>query len=237
MKKVIIFAILSFIFTTGFGQRYLLYDNVENEWAKRNTNYGPNKKHYFYPYLKAGQTIGASADSLPAKYWGSGSFGIGIRYKNKLTSWWSHGLDLSYNYQTYSIAQNNEKMLIDNIQYEKEKLNLHQIFGNYYWRFRMGRAGNYLGKFFDVGGYGAWNIGKNHVIKADEGIVNAKKQKTKFKNVDYLEDIEYGIIARIGFPRVAFYGQYRLSTLLKDMPDNSDKLPNIVVGIELSLNR
>jgi hypothetical protein len=213
-----------------------MFENVESEWNKRNTNYGPNKKHYIYPYIKAGQVLGTSADSLPTKYWGSGNLGFGFRYKNKLTSWWSHGLDLNYNYQSFSIAQKDEKMLIDNNQYEKERLNLHQIAGSYYWRFQIGRAGNYLGKYLDIGGYGAWNMGKNHVIKSDNNIPGASKQKTKLKNVNYLEDIEYGVLARFGFPRVAFFGQYRLSTLLKNVPEDSEMLPNISVGLEINLN-
>jgi hypothetical protein len=237
MKKIIILSVLLSIASAVHSQRYLLYENVENQWAERNTNYGPNKKHYFYPYLKVGQIVGSTADSLPIKSWGSANWGIGLRYKHKLTSWWSHGLDMSYNYQSFSIAQKDEKMLIDNNEYKKERLNLHQISGNYYWRFRIGRAGNYLGKYLDLGGYGALNIGKNHIIKDDENILNAQKQKVKLKNVNYLEDIEYGVLARFGFPRVAFFGKYRLSTLLKNMPENSDKLPNITVGLEIRLNR
>lgn len=237
MNKIIIFSILLLSITNVFGQKYLLFENVESEWNKRNTNYGPNKKHYIYPWIKAGQILGASADSLPIKYWGSGSFGIGLRYKYKLTSWWSNGFDLGYNYQSISIAQKDEKMLIDNNQYEKERLNIHQITGSYYWRFRIGRAGNYLGKYFDIGGYGAWNFSKNHIIKTNDNIPNAEKQKTKLKNVSYIENIEYGVVARIGLPRVAFFGQYRLSNLLKDVPENSKTIPNITIGLEIKLNR
>ncbi len=236
MKKLIILSLLFLAISTGFSQRYILFENVNSEWAERNTNFGPNKKHFVHTWIKAGQILGPSADSLPTKYWGSGNLAFGLRYKHKLTSWWSHGLDVGYNYQSFSIAQKDEKLLIDNNQYEKERLNFHQITGDYYWRFRLGRAGNYLGKFLDIGGYGAWNMGKNHVIKADEGIPDAKKQKTKLKNVNYLEDIEYGVITRVGFNRFVLFGKYRLSKLLKDIPENSDKLPAITVGLEIRLN-
>jgi hypothetical protein len=237
MKRITILSLLLLIASVSYSQRYLLYENVEREWDERNTNYGPNKKHYIYPYMKGGQILGVSSDSLPVNYWGSGNIGLGLRYKHKLTSWWSHGLDISYNYQSFNIAQKDEKVFIDSDKHKKERLNIHQIAGNYFWRFRLGRAGNTLGKYFDIGGYGAWNFSKNHVIKENENLSNSKKQKVKLKNVDYLEDIEYGVIARIGFPRVALFGQYRLSDMLKNVPENSDKLPAITVGVEINLNR
>lgn len=228
IKKIIIILLLATFASHAFSQRFLLFENVDQELEERSTNYGPNKRHFVYPYLMGGQILGTSSDSLPVNYLQSGSFGMGLKYKHKLTSWWSHGLDLAYHYQHFGIAQESTKKFPDTEEYKKEKLAQHQLAGTYFWRFKLGRAGNYLGKYLDLGGYGAWSFTNNHIYKTD-------KIKVKNKQPDYMEEFEYGVMARIGVPRVSLYGKYRLSSLIKDQNNKSWELPAFTIGLELNL--
>ncbi len=237
IKKITIIIILITVATQAFPQRYLLFENVDKELEERNTNYGPNKRHFIYPYLMGGQILGNSNDSLPVNYLQSGSFGVGFKYKHKLTSWWSHGVELAYHYQDFGIAQKEIKSFPDTLEYKKEKLKQHQLAGTYFWRFRLGRAGNYLGKYLDIGAFGAWTFAGNHMYITDENVQNGKEMKVKVKQPDYMEPIEYGVMARIGVPRVSLYGKYRLSTLIKDQNGKSWELPAVTVGMELNLTK
>lgn len=216
-------------------QRVRIFENVEQDLAKRNTKFGPNKQHYTHLFLFAGQALGASSDSLPINYVGSGSFGVGFRYKHKLARWWAHGFDLAYNYQSYRIKQSDEKGFINDEKYEKEILNMQQVQTSYFWRITIGRTGNYLGKYVDFGVFGAWAFANTHkwVQKNDE--YNAKRMVVKTKGVDYIESVEYGALARIGFNKVAFFGKYRLSEVLKPQGDNQPKLPPLIIGFELKI--
>lgn len=234
-RKTICILVALFVWTSLDAQRVRLYEDVAHELAIRNTSFGPNKTHYTHLFLFAGQTFGASSDSLPINYFGSESFGLGFRYKNKIVGWWAHGLELGYNYQSYSIKQSDEKSFIDAEKYKKERLNLHQLQSAYFWRFRIGRAGNYLGRYVDLGVYGAWTFANTHKWVQTSDVSDAKRMVSKRKGVSYLESTEYGALGRIGFNKVAFFGKYRLSELLKPEDDNQPKLPPLTIGLELKI--
>lgn len=234
-KILLISAILLLSSITIKAQRTLLFEDVDKELATRSTNYGPNKTHYVHLYLLGGQILGETADSLPINFLGSNNYGVGVRYKNKITKWWSHGLELAYNYQIFNIAQKNNKSFRGNKQYEKERLNQHQLNPAYYWRFKIGRAGNYLGNYFDIGAYGSWTFANSHVWKTKENVADAKLAKIKYKQVNYLNPLEYGAIVRIGFNKIAITGKYRLTDIIKEQPNSTPTLPRLTIGVDIKI--
>lgn len=235
IRKVIVVSAILFASELLTAQRVLISEDVAHERAIRNTQFGPNKKHYTHFTIFAGQILGASSDSLPAQYFGSGSFGFGFRYKNKITKWWAHGIDLAYNYQSFRIKQNDEKSFRTSEKYKKEAVNQHQLQSAYFWRFRIGQAGNYVGNYIDVGGFGSWTFANNHKWVQQKDTPNVKRIVTNNRQVNYLESIEYGVIGRVGFNKFSIYGKYRLSEIVKSQSSVQPKLPAIVVGMEIKI--
>ncbi|MEX2380146.1 MAG: hypothetical protein WD530_05350, partial [Vicingaceae bacterium] len=64
----------------------------------------------------------------------------------------------------------------------------------------------------------------------------AGKTKSVNTQLEYTEDFSYGLLARIGYNRVVFYGRYRWSNLFTEKSGFPD-LPNYEVGVKFGLHQ
>ena len=53
------------------------------------------------------------------------------------------------------------------------------------------------------------------------------------RKLNYLNELNYGVRARIGFSYWSIYGQYRMSNLLKENRGFGE-LPRLTIGIEVN---
>lgn len=231
MRRLFIFIFLSVSFV-AVSQEILLEQNVKGDTIK--PTHGQNLKHFSYGYAGISFPVFTNEDAVYTKFGVSTAYDFGIRYKRKLTNTFAFGLDWGMSFADYHIKQGEGKMVPDTIINDKEKYLLNTMNGSVYFRFNVGRRGNYLGNYLDLGAYGGWNITKKHKTvnetEADE------KVKVVTSRLKYFENFQYGILARIGIGRYALTARYRLSDLM--VPESSiPELPFLMIGAEIGLFR
>ena len=125
--------------------------------------FGPNLPHYFHVYSGIGFNIGpGEGDSLEVLPGWSYRATIGMRYKRKITSWYSLGLDLAYANSRYRLAQDSSKNLPSRNLHEREVLVNNSIDGEVFQRINYTKRGNIIGNYVDMGVYGSYGFAFRH---------------------------------------------------------------------------
>jgi len=228
-----IFTIILFLLSiSAFSQDILLQQNVKADSVR--PTFGPNLKNYVHGYIGIGFPFSTNSESGYTKPIASANLDLGVRYKRKFTNYLAMGLDLGISSTSYKIKQNDAKTVPDNIINDKEKIQVNAVASSVWLRINVGRRGNYIGNFLDLGAYGGWNFQKKH--KTTNTNDNGEKVKVQTSKLRYVEDFSYGVLTRIGVGRYALTARYRISDLFKSsygMPE----LPRMIVGIEVGLFR
>jgi Outer membrane protein beta-barrel domain len=214
----------------AYSQDVLLEQNVDNLEAK--PLYGPNLRHYVHGYIGLGFPVATSSDQNFIKPVASADFNFGLRYKRRFTNFLAMGFDLGVTSTAYKIKQEDSKKVPDAQVNDKEKIQVNALMGDVWFRINVGRRGNYIGNYLDIGAYGGWNFMKKH--KTINTNADDEKVKVSTTRLSYVEDISYGFMARMGTNRYALTARYRSSDIFVtgyDLPE----LPRLVIGVELGL--
>jgi len=199
---------------------------------------GPNRRHYVYPFITAGFIAQPGFDGAKVKMGHLGQWGVGFRYKYKLSRTFALGFDLSYSVSDYELKKDASKAVPDTILYDEQRL----IFNNFelgvYFRINFGRRGNILGKYLDLGAYAdavARHTYFTRLTLPENGsALGGSVVKSRSTESNYYQKLNYGIQARIGVNRWAIYGQYRLSDMFYSSY-NFQELPRLTLGLQLVL--
>jgi hypothetical protein len=221
--------------TSGFSraQQVLLSRNLEEGYKKE--IYGQNLQNFVHLYgglgFIVGPTEGKGADLV---YGISMNPEIGGRYKLRITRNYSMGLNLSYNLYSYKINQKDGKFLPDTIMHKAERFLFSNLSLGYFNRFNIGRTGNFIGKFIDIGVYCEWVHFSDHYFK--DKLENGNVTRTHVSGLDYVQKIQYGVFANFGLTRYSIIVKYRLSNLFKSSYDYPE-LPRFTVGFLVGLHK
>lgn len=229
MRKIatLIFVVFSMV---SFSQEVLLSEDVKSDTIRPTK--GPNLKNYTHLFVGIGfpfVTNESVSYTIPGL---SCSYDFGIRYKRKLASFLAIGTELEGTFTKFRVKQGSDKTFPDTIDYKKEEFQVNSVAASVFVRINIGRRGNHIGNYLDMGAYGAWNAQKKHRIsdKNEEG----EKIKTVISRLNSIEPLSYGLLARAGISRYAITARYRLSDIFKPayaMPE----LPRLIVGLEMGL--
>ena len=229
MKRIIFIALL-FASANAFAQEILLEQNVKSDSIRPSR--GPNLKNFSHFYIGLGFPLNTNEDVTYTKFASSTAIDFGFRYKRKFTNFFATGFDLGIGSTSYNLSQDVPKTVPDTIINEKERFRIFSVSPSAYLRFNIGRRGNYVGNFLDLGAYGDWNMRKMHLT------VNKNEQDEKVKiettRLDYMENFSYGFLARAGSNRYVVTAKYRMSDIFKSsyaIPE----LPRLTVGVEVGL--
>lgn len=229
MKKIFTIFLLS-LSIGAFSQAVLLEQDVKADTIRPTK--GPNLKHFYQGYFGIGIPVFTNEDLNYTKFGTTSAVDFGMRYKRKLASHFAVGADLGLNLAAYKIKQDNGKTVPDTIINSREKFQINSLTGSVYFRVNVGRRGNHLGNYLDVGAFGGWNLAKKHRT------INTNEQDEKVKvitsHLKYMEDFSYGILARIGSNRYALTASYRLSDLFKST-SLFPELPRLTAGVEVGI--
>ena len=240
-KFLIIFLLIWF---NSFSQTVLLDENVHKLDFQMPLN-GPNYKHFHQLYLNYLFIIPMNDDKEVQTDAGkSGVFTIGWRYKRKLSEWFALGTAISYSNPQYMLTQDNKKQFPNNILHKKEKLKYNNLNIELYIRFNFGKRGNIIGKFIDLGTYGAYALSVKHFYEDDADKNNPSYYAGTIivneKDLDYANRLNYGFTARMGVNRWVISASYRISDLITDnykTTFNNTYFPRLNLGIELGLHK
>jgi hypothetical protein len=229
MKQLLTIILLAFSLGV-FAQEILLQQNVKADTIQPSR--GPNLKNFTYGYIGLGFPFYTNEAVNYTRPVLSATFDIGIRYKRKFTNYLALGLDLGLISTGYKIKQKEPKTFPGTIVNDKEKFQISSLASSVFFRFNIGRRGNYIGNYLDMGAYGGWNFQKKYkTINTNEDGEKVRESITRLK---YVEAFSYGLLARVGIGRYALSAGYRLSDIFKSsyaVPE----LPRLIVGIEVGL--
>ncbi|MCC3157022.1 hypothetical protein LJ737_07220 [Hymenobacter sp. 15J16-1T3B] len=216
-------------------QRALLSTDVAADTARQ--TYGPHRRHFRHLYLAylpvLGQPAGRGADLRP---WNSAETVLGLREKLQLTPLLAVGADVRYVFVRYGLAQKADKMLPDPLLHHREALLLHRTDLEGWARLRFGRAGNTVGRYLDVSGWGGWVAATAHRTEDEPNSGRAKRVKTTETGLPYLRRWTYGAGTRLGSQRLALTARYRLSdTFRGPVAAAVPELPRWTVGLEIGV--
>lgn len=247
MKRILISVFLAFSFGIIFSQEVILDMDVEEQYKGTK---GPNMRHYGHLYIGAGMV--ADFDEEPGtliKWWRSGQFLFGYRYKLKLASFYALGIDLRFSSMQYFFEGREENVydMKNPLTYNRDR-DRHYLMNNsvgleFYQRINIGKRGNTLGKYLDTGIWGQWNFSnvEDILIKSNEDDVFSKRVRIKNRQLTYIDPFSYGVTARIGIDKFVVFGNYRLSDLFKDWISDSfplvdiPEVPRFSAGLQLAL--
>ncbi|MDQ3193067.1 MAG: hypothetical protein M3Q58_15895 [Bacteroidota bacterium] len=239
MKKILITTLiaLAFVTTNINGQEILLEQNVQGDTIPPQR--GPNLKHYSHLYFAYGFVFGPSqAAGSAIRYGNSTDFNVGYRYKRKISNFYALGFDFAYGVTSFNIDQQQGKTLPNNVFHDNEKINFNHLGVSLYNRFNFGKRGNIIGNFLDIGAYGNWEFIVKHIYTENyvsPNIANARFTRVINRQLNYTNPLNYGVQARLGFNRYAFYGSYRLSDKFKQ-EFMYPELPRFIIGLQIGLH-
>ncbi|MEN8119966.1 MAG: hypothetical protein ABFS35_06455 [Bacteroidota bacterium] len=243
MKHLLVVTIL-FIQITVFSQTVLLQEDISKLDFQMPTS-GPNYKHFHQLYVNFSFIIPSEdIQGVETDLWKSVAFSVGWRYKRKLADWFAVGTALSFANAYFSIKQNENKQVPNNIQHAEEKLKLNNINTELFTRLNFGKRGNVIGKFIDFGGYIEYAFLIKHYY-SDNFDKNSPPYYSGVKEVDqkdlsFVKKFNYGLKARLGVNRWVITASYRLSDILTDDYKNDVGeyfFPRLAVGVEIGLHK
>lgn len=243
--RTIIISMLFFCFSIGNGrgwaQTILLEQDVNADTLSPTA--GPNMKNYTHSYFRYGFVLGKSDSAgTEIKPGYSNEFTFGVRYKRRVSNFYSLGFDVFYNNINYHLKQDSSKIFPNPVLHKKEKLAYNNFGAEIYNRINFGKRGNIIGNFIDLGGYGEWGFTIKHFYRDELAVAQtgASVRDVTNKRLLYTNNLNYGAAARFGIGRYVIYGKYRLSDIFKEdylaqTGLNYAELPRIIVGIEIGL--
>ncbi len=212
-------------------------DTIIDKWGKNRSNF-----QHFYLDLNFSVPV-EEEKGAEVRYGFSHGVAIGYRYKKRLSNIFAIGLDGSYHFFKYDIKQNHKKIIpnIFNKEYDKEKYKTHSLSAEGFFRINIGRRGNFVGNFLDIGYYGSWIFGFNHWYKYEyKKTIKGKSENncetiiSTEKNLNYVENLEYGLRVRMGLNRYILSASYRMSDLFNSQTDfEIPELPVLKIGLQI----
>ncbi len=239
--KILLFAISLIIGEISVSQTVLMHEKISDydfDVPKR----GPNFRHFTHLFLGFSFYIPErKQNEIDCVYGATTAFSVGYRYKFKVTNFFALGASLSYTNDIFSIKQNKEKTFPNAVQHRQEKMRFNSLGSDVFMRFNIGKRGNVIGRFIDIGAYYNWvfvarHVYKDHTRTKQTSTRSSGKQKVVLSDLDYITRFHYGIKGRIGINRFVLTATYRLNELLNDKC-SPIFLPRLNAGLEIGLHK
>ncbi len=197
--------------------------------------WGQNRRHYAHVFMGMYFATPPETKGGSVVYGLSNAFGMGLRYKYKLSKFCAFGTDLYYYKSVFNVLQDSKKLLPNSILHEKERYIFNSAGLSVFQRINFGRRGNILGKYLDVGVHGLLNVATRYHVRDK---VNGPSEfvDSYFKNPGYIKDFQYGLLLRAGWNNFALEANYRLSDMFSKINNSSlPETPRLSVGLDLAL--
>jgi hypothetical protein len=217
----------------GSAQQVLLSRNVLADTIK--PRFGQNMRNFVHVYGGLGMMAGnSSAKGADMVYVMSPNLDIGVRYKLKIARYYAIGAEFSYNLYSYKIMQDAGKIFPDTIRHDAERIIFSNLSMGFYNRISLGKTGNYIGKFIDLGVYGDWIHYADHFTR--DKLENGNIERIHTSGLSWVKHWQYGVYAHFGITRYVLFVKYRLSDLFDDNY-NYPELPRWTVGLQIGIHK
>jgi len=226
MKKYI-FIVLVFYSVLAQTQTVLMEEHVDSVYSK--TKFGVNSKHFLHSYFSFGFMFDGKESDV-TKFGGTNNLSLGLRYKYRISNSIATGVEAEYKYSTISFPTH--------AKIQKDKYHFHEFKYAWYLRLNWGMRGDIMGKFIDLGIYGASLFASNQYIKTEGDFKNFQQLTYYQEGLNYIESFNYGFMFRVGINQFVFFSEYRYSDMLNpDYIDIFRTVPRWTVGLQIGFHR
>jgi hypothetical protein len=235
MKNIVfgflVLYILGFMNKSAFCQKQIIHQNLKQDTLKVKS--GPNSKKFTHAYLIVGGIVPDSKIIDPTF---SHEFGFGWLKKRKLNNVFSLGFDLAFSYRNYRIKDTSFYALPVGADLVKERLYTRNLQLKPWLRINIGKRGNSLGKYIDLGAFGEWSFARTHYYKFEnlKGTPQGVKGEYLLKKHDWFLPFNYGAMVRIGMNKWSLFGMYRVSDMFKKNIFFNE-MPRITAGVNYAI--
>ena len=237
MKKAFLFfAVMGLISVQSQAQEIVLEKNVEDQYQREK---GPNTSFFGQGYVAFASILNYDESTGAAiNPWQSGQFIIGYRYKIKLLPFYSIGFDLGFRMNNYYLRGDKDNPYDSANPLTFKTGEKRHIFTNnglgleLYQRINIGKRGNTLGNYLDIGIQGQWNVADvEEIVTNFDNADFVGRERLFNRRLKYVEEFSFGLSARIGIDKFVIYGNYRLSDIFKE-DYQIPELPRLAVGLQ-----
>ena len=220
----------------GVGQEVVMHENVDEDTI--NYDFGPNRSNFAHFLVQVGFPVGPS-DSAGAELipFSSVEWTIGSRSKFKVSEFYSVGVDATLMARVFDLKQDSGKVFPNPVLHDDERWSTWGVDLGFFNRFNIGKRGNVLGRYIDLGAFAGWNFSNRH--KAFNNSLdsnntnNAGREKVVYTKLKYINNLNYGVTARIGVENVALYARYRFSDYFQK-EFNYPEFTRLTVGLDFA---
>ncbi len=231
LQVFLVFVISLFSVSIGYSQKQIIHQNLKQDTLK--VDRGPNSRKFTHAYIIVGGVVPDSKIINPTF---SHEFGFGWLKKRKLSNAFSVGYDFAFSYRNYRIKDTSYYALPLGSTLIKERLYTRNLQLKPWFRINLGKHGNTLGKYIDLGAFGEWSFGRTHYYKFEntKGTPQGVKGEYLLKKQDWFLPFNYGAMLRIGYNKWSLFGMYRVSDMFKDNIFFKE-MPRITVGVNYAI--
>lgn len=209
------------------GQNIILEQDVNQDTVV--SKVGKNRSKYTGSFISAGAIIGnTEGDTTRMLRTGmSAAFSFGNYYKLKVNNTYSVLFSGRYRSSRYDFKtagrEKYNRIIVNEFMFE---------FAN---RFNYGKRGDYIGRYLELGISADYAFNSKSKVKASPSDSSAlyKYQKVQLTNLSYVEKLNYSAHARLGFNKLVFFADYRLSDMINEKAIFG--LPPLNVGLRFDL--
>ncbi|UPT66771.1 MAG: hypothetical protein M0D57_20445 [Sphingobacteriales bacterium JAD_PAG50586_3] len=119
MKRLLLILVCIVAIGTAKGQNVLLEQDPAADTTTETI--GPNLRDFFQTFYGYGNFIGTNNPATAVRYT-SYHLTAGIRYKRRISEYYSIGTELAYTNNTYALKQQPSKQVPDSVLHKKERL-------------------------------------------------------------------------------------------------------------------
>ena len=229
MKKTISLFLFLLMGFAVFSQEVIL--EQENIGEKVQTKNGPNAGYFTHSFIGLSFPVPPQQEGAALLYGKSWGMDFGSRGKYRFSNYYALGFDISYGFDIFRMKQEEAKVVPDKLIYDKQSLRSNEFRLGLFNRINFDkRRGNQLGRYIDLGAYGAYQWVKHKTeVEEDNSTYIAIHRK-----LEYIGPWQYGFFARLGSRRLLLTVDYRFSDFFS--PDSGyPELPRFSVGLQFAL--
>lgn len=194
------------------------------------TTVAADEKFFANSGYSLGFLIGALDSTAPVMIGKALTFKAGVHFGIRWNKWLANTMEIGWAYTSFPFRQDlATKTFPPPISTNaKEALRCWAIETNLLQRFTYRKKEGRIGNFIEVGAGIDLQIGMDHVTRNE--LPDGSTLKQVNGKVPYRKGLYATLLAKLGFGRFFFYGQYRLTPLIK-AGYGDPKLPAVTIGI------
>ena len=216
-------------------QEVLLDKTVEDTISR--PEIGPNAKKFSHFYYSLANFVPNNKTGLSIEPFGSVMQELGRRHKRQFGKTYSMGYSFSYSWSEFVFEQKEGKVFPSEEMHRLEKIRLNAVNLEVFQRINVGKRGNYMGYFMDIGASASWNFLNRYIIKDEtESGDFGRRSKTSYLQPSFINPFIVSLNLRFGINNVLLWASYSLKERIDSEYFNTN-IEGLYIGLQFGFHK